>query len=268
MMRVEGVPMGRCAPWLVGVALVVGCTSTEPAPETTTEGGAGSGEITTTTVQDQSGAAGTAVPPAPTLTVVGSGVAYGVPDVVVADLVVSVLRDTATEAGSLARDVSRNVIGALVSAGVDQADIRSSDYSLFQEYDWSTGPRVLLGFRVRHSYSVKLDVASAGRVLDAAVAASWDALEVQGTRLMLDDTGPLVEEARAHAWSDCVATADELAALSGMTLGDPIRVEEGASWVYPGPYLGEGANGDGSTSLQPGRISAVAEMTVEFAVSR
>jgi uncharacterized protein YggE len=144
---------------------------------------------------------------------------------------------------------------------------RCTRYSLFQGYDYGYVPRRLLGFRVRHFYSVKLDVASAGRILDAAVAASWDALAVQGTSLMLEDSDPLVEEARAKAWVDCVETAEEMAELAGVSLGDPIRVEEGTSYVQSGPYFGEGANDDGDTSFQPGRMSAVAEVIVEFSVS-
>ena len=52
-----------------------------------------------------------------------------------------------------------------------------------------------------------------------------------------------------------------------MTLGEPIRVEEGTSYVQSGPYFGEGANGDGGTAFQPGRVSAIAEVIVEFAIS-
>ncbi len=242
--------------------LIFGCTGTESIPTTTS-----SPTTTSNTVEVVEAFEPSAVS-APTLTVVGSGVAYGVPDILTADLAVSVIRETATEAGTIAADVSRNVISALTKKGVAGENIRSSDYSLYQEYDYQYDARRFLGFRVRHTYSVKLDLATAGDVIDAAVAASWDALEVQGTYLSLEDSSTLVTEARAKAWGDCLATAQEMAALAGLTLGEPVTVTEGYSYTQPGPYMGAGGDGEGSTSFQPGRISAVAELTVEFATSR
>jgi hypothetical protein len=243
--------------------LILGCSGTESTQTTTTTTGTPG-----TTVEQVVAAVEPSGVSAPTLTVVGSGVAYGVPDILTADMVVSVIRETATEAGQIAADVSRNVINALTKKGVTGENIRSSDYSLYQEYDYQYDARRFLGFRVRHTYSVKLDLANAGDVIDAAVAASWDALEIQGTYLSLEDSSPLISEARADAWSDCLATAQEMAALAGLTLGDPVTVTEGYTYTQPGPYLGAGGDGEGSTTFQPGRISAVAELTVEFATSR
>ncbi len=91
---------------------------------------------------------------------------------------------------------------------------------------------------------------------------------MRGTFLSLDDPEPLIAEARRNAWADCRTMAREIAGYAGLTLGEPLSITEGHAFVQAGPYYGVGGNGEGSTTFEPGRISATAELTVQYAVGR
>jgi uncharacterized protein YggE len=257
------------------MAMAVGSASCGSSDSTATTSPTSSPTTTVTTLLAVPESTATTVPapviqpepapePVPTITVSGRGVAYGVPDRVTADLLISVIRPTAHEATQVAGWVAENVRSALLAEGVERRDIQTSDYGISSEWDYPRNePKVFVGFRVRHSYRVEMPLTAAGSIIDAAMANSWDALEVHGTILSIDDPSDFVAEARDAAWDDCVATAEELATKAGLALGPVLRIEEGTSISTPGyPY---GANGDGAGYIEPGRIAVTSMLEVEFA---
>ena len=200
------------------------------------------------------------------ITVTGTGIAYGVPDTLSAELVVSVLRPVAEDAVAVAAQVGGNMRAALLASGVAPSDIQSSDYTMHSEYDYSGRSRSYEGIRVRHTFRVKLDVEEAGTVIDEAIAASWDALEISGTRLFLNDDSDLRAESRSAAWEDCLATAEELATNAGASLGDLVSLTVHGSYTSPLSHREMGGNGEGDsgTEFEPGRVVAITDLTVVF----
>lgn len=256
---------------LLALVIAAGCTGDQTDPTQVPE----PTQTTTSTVASEEPQPANQPAEAPreqaeapaTLTVSGHGEAYGVPDTMVARFVISVLRPTVTEAADIADQVADNVRAALLNAGVDRKDIQSSNYSINQEYDYSGRTRVFEGFRVRHTYTVRLDLASAGRTIDAAADASWDALEISDTNLAMESDDRLVQEARAAAWDDALANATDLATAAGLTLGDPLSITESSSVTPPDPYWygGDGANGE--EPFEPGRLVVRIDLRAEFAAT-
>lgn len=201
------------------------------------------------------------------LTVSGHGTVYTVPDTLVARLTISVLRPTVTEAADVAGQVADNVRAALLAAGVDRSDIQSTDYSINSDYNYRNNSRVFEGYRVRHTYTVRLDVASAGKAIDAAAAASWDALEIDHTNLSVEAEDSLIAEARTAAWKDALAQASDLAATAGLTIGTPLSITESSNVTPPDPYWygADGANGE--EPFEPGRLAVSVTLRVEFETS-
>lgn len=207
-----------------------------------------------------------AVGPEPsTLSVSGHGEAYGTPDTMTAHLAITVIRPTVTEAADVGGQVADNVRAALLNAGVDRSDIQSTDYTINQEYDYSGRTRVFEGFRVRHTYTVRLDLASAGRTIDAAAEASWDALEISHTNLSMEADDRLIAEARAAAWEEALANATDLAAAAGLTVGRPLSISESSSVTPPDPYWYGGDGGNGEEPFEAGRLAVRVTLRVEFA---
>jgi uncharacterized protein YggE len=82
------------------------------------------------------------------------------------------------------------------------------------------------------------DLSKIGPVLDAAMAAG--ANSVQGLSFRIEDPKPARAEARAKAFADAKAQAEQLAGLAGRKLGDVIVVSEqvsGGVRPYPGPMF-------------------------------
>lgn len=255
------------------IAMTAACTGssqteTTPAPDPTSTASvpiattvvAASGDETAEVSQPDAGDPSS-------LTVSGHGAVYAVPETMVARLTISVLRPTITEAADVAGQVADNVRGALLAAGVDRSDIQSTDYSINSDYDYRNNTRVFEGFRVRHTYTVRLELASAGRTIDAAAASSWDALEIDHTNLSLEADDSLIAEARTAAWEDALAQASDLAATAGLTIGTPLSITESSNVTPPDPYWygGDGANGE--EPFEAGRLAVSVTLRVEFATS-
>ena len=268
--------MNRTVAILMGLLIMVAaCTSSSSDdtaqtldPATTSTTTASAATTVPSTQATQSEAPTDAVGPEPsTLSVSGHGEAYGTPDTMIARLAITVLRPTVTEAADVGGQVADNVRAALLNAGVDRSDIQSTDYTINQEFDYSGQIRVFEGFRVRHTYTVRLDLASAGRTIDAAAEASWDALEISHTNLSMEADDRLIAEARAAAWEQALANATDLAAAAGLTVGRPLSISESSSVTPPDPYWYGGDGGNGEEPFEAGRLAVRVTLRVEFAAS-
>lgn len=252
----------RLLAWVM-VLVVSACTSVGDAAPTSTTPVSG-GVVTTAPPSTEPLPPPGAGTGPPTLTVVGEGLGYGVPDRITVVMAVSVLRPEVAEAASVAAQVGLNVTNALVRAGVAAVDIQSSDYTVMTEYRWDGSVSTIDGFRVRHTYQVDMPFDIAGSAIDAAYEDSWDALEIQYTRLHIEDEKELKAAARVEAWADCEETARQLAQNAGMQLGRLVSITEGYENLYPGPEFGAGGEGDGGTGFEPGRIAIRATIEAVF----
>lgn len=204
------------------------------------------------------------------VSVSGTGEVTGKPDTLRVDLGVSVLADTVAEATSMAAERADALIEALESGGVSPEDITTTNYSIFPEYDYRTDQERLIGYRVNNTVRAKIhDIATAGDIIDSAAAAAGDAATVSGISFSIEDDAALVESARTAAWEDARAKAEQLASLSGQTLGRVVAVTETiTSTPPPIPYFEEAA-GDmarAATPIEPGVSTVTITLQVDFAL--
>jgi len=204
------------------------------------------------------------------ISVSGTGEVTGTPDTVSVDIGVSVLADTVGEATAEAAEKADAVINSLVSNGVDADDITTTNYSIYPEYDYRNDTERLIGYRVNNTVRAKIrDVSEAGDVLDEATTAGGDDVRVSGLQFSIEDDTEMVEAARDAAWSDALGKAQQLADLSGQTLGEATSITETLSNPPP-PIAFERAAFDGadalSTPIQPGTAAVVIGLHVQFAL--
>lgn len=206
------------------------------------------------------------------VSVSGTGEVTGAPDTLTIDLGVSVLAETVAEATTRASERAEALIEALVSGGVDRDDITTTNYSIFPEYDFRTNQEQrLIGYRVNNTVRAKIhDIATAGDIIDSAVAAAGDEATVSGLSFSIEDDAGLVEAARTAAWEDARAKAEQLASLSGQTLGRVIAITETMTSAPPPiPYFEEFAAGDAAratTPIEPGVSTVTITLQVDFAL--
>jgi uncharacterized protein len=206
-------------------------------------------------------AAKTATTPAKTITVSGHGTVMTVPDR--ASFYFTVDTRAQTAAGALGRnaDSAAAVVAALKNAGVTASDIQTSQVYLSPQTN-QDGTTVI-GYAASTSIVVKMTIAKAGSIIDAAVGAGADG--VSGPSLSRSDEDALYRDALKNAVSDAKDKATALASAAGLTLGGAQTVVEGGGQT-PIPFAA-GAKADSSVAIEPGTQTIEANVTVTYAAS-
>jgi hypothetical protein len=203
------------------------------------------------------------------IAVSGTGEVSGTPDTLTMTFGVSVLRDTVAQAVADAATVSNAVISSLEANGVAEEDIQTANFSIFPDFDYSGDQQRLRGYQVNNSVVAKIrDVDSAGQAIDAAAGAGGDEVIVSGVSFSIDDDAELVAAARAKAWEDAEATAQQLADLAGVVLGEPVTIAETLSSLPP-PFVRTDELAFAAaeaTPIEPGQQQVAVTLTVRFAI--
>jgi uncharacterized protein YggE len=204
------------------------------------------------------------------ISVSGMGEVTGTPDTVEVGLGVSVLGETVDQAATTAAEKAQALIDALTSNGVAEEDITTTDYSIYPEYDYSSNEQRLTGYRVSNTVQAKIrDLDSTGAVLDSATAAGGDDVVVNGLSFSIEDNDELVAAAREAAWNDAMSKANQLAELSGQTLGEATTIAETLSMPpVPIPYAAEAAADRAvETPIEPGTSAVTITLQVQFGLA-
>ncbi|MBI2914050.1 MAG: SIMPL domain-containing protein [Chloroflexi bacterium] len=204
------------------------------------------------------------------ITVSGQGTITAEPDTALLSLGVSVLADTARDARDRAAAAMNKLLDSLKANGIDEKDIKTTQFSLSPEYDYSSGrtPR-LIGYRVTNTVSVKVrELDRAPEVIDEAVDAVGDPLQISGVTFTVDDPSSLLSGARADAMADAQAKAQQLADLGGVDLGKPIAISETSGGV-PSPIfrgVAGAAAAELETPIQPGQLDITVSVQVTYGI--
>lgn len=202
------------------------------------------------------------------ITVAGSGVAYGEPDQAVVNLGVDAVADNVRDALDSADAAMEAIRQAVMALGVEERDIRTVSFNVWRQQltdqgGQPTGER----YHVQHSFQVTVrDSALVGQVLADAVDAG--ANNVGGISFTISDTEALQREARAAAIADAQGRASQLAELAGVTLGEPIHVEE-TSYNAPMMAVAEAASyaRGGGSPVQGGELAVNVTLRVTYAIA-
>ena len=172
------------------------------------------------------------------LTMTGTGEAGAVPDQLSFGLGVTLTRADLDDALAAANATMGRVLGALAKYDVARSDVQTTGLSMtpvYQYHDYS--PPTITGYRVSERASVLVkELARGGEAVSAAVRAGGDAVRVSGIRLLVGDTGAVLERARDAAVEEATAKARQYAEASGQTLGDVVRLLEVHARPRPSPY--------------------------------
>ncbi len=204
------------------------------------------------------------------ISVTGEGRASAAPDIVVLSLGVSAKASTVKAANSEVQEAMSDLLDSLKGDGVQEKDIQTSSFSIYPEYDYRNDERILTGYRVSHMLQVKVrDVDKVGEVIDDAVEAGGDLLQVQNISFAIDDTTALRSDAREEAMADARAKAEELASLAGVSLGKPTYITESSYSPSQQRYYGGMAYGitdeQAVTEISAGELEVVVNVNIIYA---
>lgn len=203
------------------------------------------------------------------LTVTGEGQSRIAPDLATVQLGVTTQADSAAAAMTQNAEQQNAVIAALREAGLAETEIQTSGLNLtpLMRYGEGSAPEVT-GYQAQNLVSIRVsEIGDLGQILDAIVDAG--ANEIQGISFTREDgTGPL-DEARRAAVEDARAKAEVLAEASGVTLGPILAMRETRRHDGgPRPMMRmEAAIADIGTPVQPGELSMMAEVEMDYALT-
>ncbi|KKW19272.1 MAG: hypothetical protein UY63_C0017G0049 [Parcubacteria group bacterium GW2011_GWA2_51_10] len=207
---------------------------------------------------------GSGVPATNTITVSGDGEVFAVPDTATFSVAVRETAKEVKDAQDVATKKGNDIIAYLKQAGVPEKDIKTTDYSVQPQYEWSRsvcpagsefcppGKQVLTGFQVSQTLSVKVrDTKKAGDLLSGV--GSRGASEVSGLSFTIDDEDALKAEARDKAIKKAQEKAEVLARSLGVSL---VRVVGFYESEGPMPYYAYGMGGDERALAAPMKAPA------------
>jgi uncharacterized protein YggE len=156
----------------------------------------------------------------------------------------------------------------LVEAGIQKDAIRTTGYSIQQEFDFTNGRRVPRDYVAHNGIEVRLDgVERVGEILDLVVQAG--ATSVLGVRFDVKDRTVLERDVLMHAVEDARARADALAAGAGRTVDRVIRIDDMRQpRLPPQPVMTMRAQAADSaqTPIEPGLIEIHAQVTLTVSI--
>ncbi|WP_067704350.1 SIMPL domain-containing protein [Nocardia jejuensis] len=196
-----------------------------------------------------------------TVTVSGTGKVQGAPDVLNADLSAEATANDVSTAVSTANDKAKAITDAMVAAGAKKEDVRTSDVSLQPSY----GPdgQNITGYRATNSVHVAVrDLPKASAVLDAAVKAGGNETRISSVSFGLEDNTKLLSDARARAFDDAKARAQQYADLAGLKLKTVRTISEGGSGGNTPMYRDAAPAPASGFSLEPGQQTVTFDVNV------
>lgn len=201
----------------VVMLLVAGCTddgdddTPQPATDVSQAMGALSGGI-----QGQSG-----------ISVSGEGSIDLVPDLALLNVGVEAVAESVSQARDEAAQAMDAVIAAVKAHGLEDRDIQTRAFNIWPQYDYQDNRRILTGYTVSSSATVKIqDINNVGPLIDDVADAGGNATRIDGIQFTVEDPKPHMADLREAAFQDAMAKAEHLASLAGVELGPLTYVTE------------------------------------------
>lgn len=214
------------------------------------------------------------------ITVTGEGEAYAVPDIATFSFSVSAEAKDVNAAQSQVTEKMNGIIEALKNAGVDEKDIKTTDYNVYPKYTYSSAPcgpnfcppgrQTQDGFTASHSLSVKVrKTDDAGKLL--SLVGDKGATNLSGINFTVDNQDDINAQAREEAIADAKAKAKELSKQLDVRLGKVLSFDEGGGG-YPMPYAERASLGvsDAKNSVAPtvptGENKITSQVTITYEI--
>jgi uncharacterized protein YggE len=167
------------------------------------------------------------------------------------------LTDNSTKANAL--------VAKLISDGVAQDDIQTSNLSIQPVY---SGPKqVLTGYQVNDTLTVTLlDLSTAGGIIDDAAQIAGNSVVLNSISFSVQNDGTVLAEARAAAVRQAHAQAQAMASAAGMALGTLCSLVDNTTPPQPNsvgaaePLAAKAA----STPVEAGMESVSADVTAVY----
>ncbi len=172
-----------------------------------------------------------------TISVQGSGVAYGKPDIATASAGIESRGATPDAALAANTKAMTQIMAAIKRHGIAERDIETSQFSVNPVYGQQPSPRgtmTIEGYQVTNQVTVRVrDMDKLGGLLSSLVEAGANRLN--GVSFDIAEPAKLQDEARKAAVADAKKRADLFATVAGVTVKRVLSIAEGGNFTPPQP---------------------------------
>jgi uncharacterized protein YggE len=206
------------------------------------------------------------------LTVDGSGVANGTPNLLTVSVGIDVTDPTAASAIADDNSKAAAVTAVLTQGGVAAKDVQTSDLSINPNYNLKG---MITSYEVTNTLTAKLrNFSTAGTVIDNIAGAAGNATRIDGLNFSVEDTRDLEDHARDDAVHQAVTHARTMATAAGERLGPVCSLSDQSQTDVYSPYAGtpdlNGADkasaASSSVPLEPGSQQETAQVTMVYSL--
>ncbi len=199
----------------------------------------------------------------------GTGEATVVPDTALMNIGVTKNSRTIKSAQDEVNSSINTITQGLKDLGIDEKKIKTTNYSIHPNYDYSNDRNTITDYSVTQNIRVEVSpIDKANEALDLASTSGANMIgDIQFTvndkkRLELENT------ARTDAIKKAKEKANSIAQTAGIRLGKLINVQESGN-AYPEPYYDSlralpAGGGSQKTELQPGESSITVSVTLSY----
>lgn len=203
------------------------------------------------------------------LVVYGEGKVSIDPDIAYINVGVETLDKDAKKAQDTNKSTMDKVIAKLKSLKIDDKDIKTVNYSVNQDIDYSNNKREVRGFIVSNSVRVTIkDINKVGEVINAAY--NEGANNIYGISFDVKDKDAAYKEALQKAIDSAKSKAEVMAKQAGVSIQKPLGIYEG---LQSQPMYRDNMNlsmektalmDAAGVSVSPGEMEIQANVTIEY----
>jgi uncharacterized protein YggE len=203
-----------------------------------------------------------------TINVTGNAQVIIDPDIAYVSIGVHSEAENAKAAVDANNTQTKDVIAAIKAQGVEEKDIKTTNFSVYQQQKFSpTGEDLGTFFMADNTVYVTMrDITKVATILDASISAG--ANNIYGITFDVQDKEAATATGREQAIADAKAQAEQLAAATGSKLGAVQNISYYSN--PPTPYYYDSkaaAAAEGpSIPIQPGQITMMVSVNIVYAL--
>lgn len=204
-----------------------------------------------------------------TINVTGNSEVILAPDIAYVSIGVHTEAETAKAAVATNNSQTQAVIDAIKAQGVDEKDIQTTNFSVYQQEKFGpTGESLGIYFMADNTVYVTIrDITKIGEILDASIQAG--ANNIYGITFDVDDKEAAMSTGRDQAMMDAQVQAEQLASAAGVKLGEVQSIGYYSSSPSPVYYdskmVGMGGGGQ-SVPISPGQLTLTVSVNVVYGI--
>ncbi len=211
-----------------------------------------------------------------TISVTGDGKVEAKPDMAILTVSVSEIANTSEEALKNANMKLSQVSDVLNNNAIDPNDVQTSQFSIYPEYDYSSGTSVLKGQRATISVTIKVKkldstASKATKIIDEV--AKVPNIQLGSIYFDIEDQTAYFTSARELAFNKAKQKATELAKLAGVKLLNPVSISDSTYDITPPVYKNTAfdlapltADSSGSSQISTGQLDLSVNLNINFGI--